>query len=189
MPTQQPTFSKEPASTCADSIHTLYCRHNSWLIGWLAKTLGCPQNAADLAQDTFVRVMTRCDATAVSEHRPWLLTIAKRLLIDKSRRRQLEQAYLAELQLSLQATAVAPSSEQILMAVQTLELIASALDTLAEKPRQAFLLRYVDCLTQADIAGQLGVSITMVRKYLVQGLVACHEFIDDESLQLLQVKP
>ena len=83
-----------------DALHSLYVRHNNWLVGWLAKTLGCRHNALDLAQDTFVRVITRCDLSKVSEHRPWLLTIAKRLLIDKKRRYKLEQSYLAELKLS-----------------------------------------------------------------------------------------
>ena len=68
------------------------------------------------------------------------------------------------------------------MAVQTLELITRVLDQLADKPRQAFLLRHIECLTLAEIADQLQVSITMVRKYLVQGLVACHSAVDDLCL-------
>lgn len=181
MPSKQ-TYSVEcgAASVCTESIHSLYSQHNNWLIGWLAKTLGCPHNAADLAQDTFVRVMTRCDPSTVNEHRPWLLTIAKRLLIDKSRRKKLEYAYLEQLKLSSQMADTVPSSEQLLVAVQTLELIAQVLDKLADKPKQAFLLRHIHCLTQAEIAEQMGVSVTMVRKYLVQGLMACHHVIEDD---------
>ena len=166
----------------ADTLHAVYSEHNSWLTGWLAKAIGCPQNAADLAHDTFVRVMTRGDASTVTDHRPWLLTIAKRLLIDKSRRQKLERAYLEALHLASESPETSPSSEELWMAVQTLELIAKALEKLAEKPRQAFLLRHIDGLTQAAIAERLGVSVTMVRNYLVQALVACHSVVENISM-------
>lgn len=167
------------AFTQASTVQSLYTQHNNWLIGWLCMRLGCPNNAADLAQDTFVRVLTRKEVTVVHEPRAWLLTIAKRLLIDKHRRYQLEQAYLAELKLSSESMAHVPSSEQLLLAVQTLELLTQALEQLADKPKRAFLLRHTDGLTHAAIAEQLDVTVTMVRKYLVQGLVACHNVVED----------
>lgn len=170
-----------PDPAAIDSLHSLYSQHNNWLTGWLARTLGHPQNAADLAQDTFIRVMTQANPSTVSDHRPWLLTIAKRILIDKSRRHKLEQAYLAELKLSSEDAYIEPSTEQLLVAVQTLELINHVLDKLAVKPRKAFLLRHINGLTLAEIADQLDVSITMVRKYLVQSLVACNSVIEDIS--------
>lgn len=164
-----------------ESLRSLYADHHGWLTGWLTQKLGCPHNASDLTQDTFVRVITRCEPATVTNHRPWLLTIAKRLLIDKSRRFKLEQAYLEALKEQPQIQS-APSSEELLFAVQTLEQIAQVLDSLAEKPRKAFVLRNIEGLTQADIAVQLGVSNTMVRNYLVQGLVACHDLIDGNLL-------
>ena len=166
-------------SCSSELLQDVYCEHSSWLTGWLAKTLGCPHNAADLSQDTFERVMTRTDLSAVNDYRPWLLTIAKRLLIDKTRRQKLEQAYLEALQLSGVSAETEASSEQIWIAVQMLEQISLALDTLAEKPRQAFILRHIEGHTQAYIAEQLGVSMTMVRNYLVQGLVACYRVVED----------
>lgn len=167
-------------SGSSELLQDVYCEHSGWLTGWLAKTLGCPHNAADLSQDTFERVMTRGgDLSTITEYRPWLLTIAKRLLIDKKRRQKLEQAYLEALQLADTTLEVEASSEQIWMAVQTLEQIAKALDTLAEKPRQAFILRHIEGKTQTAIAEQLEVSVTMVRNYLVQGLVACHRVVED----------
>lgn len=69
-----------------------------------------------------------------------------------------------------------PSAEDIAAAVQILDKISQILARLAEKPRQAFLLHYFDGLTHAAIATQLGVSDRMVRKYLVQALVHCHQF-------------
>ncbi|WP_407058407.1 sigma factor [Zoogloea oleivorans] len=38
-------------------VHALYSDHHAWLFGWLRKKLGCAHNAADVAQDTFLRIM------------------------------------------------------------------------------------------------------------------------------------
>ncbi|MEW5056865.1 MAG: sigma-70 family RNA polymerase sigma factor [Cycloclasticus sp.] len=166
------------STTSNKQIRKVYTQHHGWLTGWLTKMLGCPHNAADLSQDTFVRVMTRTDISTVDQHRPWLITIAKRLLIDKTRRAKLEKAYLEGLTISPQIESAA-SSEQLLIAMQTLQLLASALESLPDNARKAFIMRHINGQTQSAIADQLGISSTMVRKYLVQGLVACHSFIED----------
>ncbi|WP_416390945.1 sigma factor [Alloalcanivorax xenomutans] len=41
-----------------DLVAVLYSDHHGWLLGWLRKKLGCSQHAADMAHDTFVRVLT-----------------------------------------------------------------------------------------------------------------------------------
>ncbi|WP_049298462.1 sigma factor, partial [Pseudomonas aeruginosa] len=38
-----------------DAVSHLYQDHHGWLQGWLRRRLGCAENAADLAQDTFAR--------------------------------------------------------------------------------------------------------------------------------------
>ncbi|MGH8465749.1 MAG: sigma factor, partial [Pseudomonas sp.] len=76
------------------AVADLYCDHHGWLNGWLRKRLGNGFDAADLTQDTFVRVLKARNALDIREPRPYLSRIAKGLLIDLFRRRSLEQAYL-----------------------------------------------------------------------------------------------
>ncbi|WP_439645857.1 sigma factor [Methylobacillus glycogenes] len=40
------------------ALHSLYSNHHGWLYGWLKRKLGDAGDAADLAQDTFVRILT-----------------------------------------------------------------------------------------------------------------------------------
>ena len=40
-----------------EQVHILYSDHHPWLLGWLRSRLGCSQQAADFAQDTFVRIL------------------------------------------------------------------------------------------------------------------------------------
>lgn len=67
-------------------LSELYQRHHGWLFGWLRKKLGCPDNAADLTQDTFVKLLGLEHLPAFKEPRAFLLVAANRLLINQYHR-------------------------------------------------------------------------------------------------------
>lgn len=155
-------------------MHVLYADHHGWLRDWLRRKIGCPQGAADVAQDTFLRILASRDALlAMREPRAYLTTTAQRLLIDRRRRERIERVYLAELAAMIGDHDHSPSPEQVLAAVEALEQISIALHGLPAKPRQAFLLHHLDGQPHAAIAAELGVSTRMVQKYLVQALLHC----------------
>ena len=144
------------------AIHELYSHHHGWLFTWLRRKLGCADNAADLAQDTFTRILSSRDVVAsIREPRAYLSTTARRLVIDRARRKQIEEAYL-----------------QILTTLEALEQIAFVLEELSAKQRQAFLLYFLDGLTQVDIAAHMGISERMVRKHLMHALLHCSNTLD-----------
>ena len=155
-------------------FHTLYADHHGWLVQCLRRRLGCAHGAADLAHDTFLRILGSRELPGLREPRAYLTTTANRLIIDRARRQRIEQAYLAELAQVAESQEGYPSPEQILAAIEALDQICRALDGLAEKPRRAFLLRYLDGQTHAAIAAQMKVSTKMIQKYLVKALVHCH---------------
>lgn len=159
-------------------IHHLYADHHPWLLSWLRRRLGCPHGAADLAHDAFVRLLGSRDVSGLREPRAYLATTANRLIIDRARRHRIEEAYLAELALTAENQEGHPSPEQIITAVEALDHICRVIEGLAAKPRQAFLLHYLDGLTHAIIAGQLGVSTKTVQKYLIRALLHCHRALD-----------
>ncbi|GLX88210.1 RNA polymerase sigma factor [Pseudomonas fragi] len=156
------------------AISHLYCEHHGWLLGWLRRKLGCAQNAADVAQDTFARILNARESVAsLREPRAFLSTTARRLIIDQARRKKIENAYLSQLALTAEALEGHQSAEDIIATLEALEQIAFILEGLPEKTRQAFVLYYLDGLNQADIGRQLGLSDRTVRKYLIQALLHC----------------
>lgn len=160
-------------------LHRLYVDHSGWLNGWLRRRLGCSQRAADLAQDTFVRVLTRDeDMAAIREPRAYLHTIAKGLLINHWRRRQIEQAYLDAL--ALQPEPTAPSPESRLLIIEALLQIDAMLARLPTKVRSAFLMSQLQGMTYATIATELGVSERMVKKYMAQAMLHCLTLMADD---------
>ncbi|AYF49999.1 sigma-70 family RNA polymerase sigma factor [Pseudomonas sp. 13B_2.1_Bac1] len=162
------------------AVHALYAEHHGWLFGWLRKKLGCPQNAADLSHDTFLRILASRDALgAMREPRAFLTTTARHLIIDRARRRQLEDAYLRELALTIEMMEQCQQSpEEILVTLEALEQIAFVLDGLALNARQAFLLYFLEGLRQSEIASRLGISERMVRKHLMNALMHCNHALD-----------
>jgi len=158
-----------------DALDSLYSEHYGWLYGWLRKKLACPHSAADFAQDTFFRLLSvPFELTTLQTPRAYLTTTATRLMIDETRRRKVEQAYLEALAL-LQDEVYAVSPEQHLETVETLTLIARMLEDLPEKPRQAFMLSRLDNLSYAEIATRLGVSASMVKQYIARAMVHCYQ--------------
>jgi len=133
--------------------------------------MGCPHGAADLAQDTFVRVLAAREIEQVAEPRAFLTTLAKRALFSHWRRRALEQAYLQALAESPQATA--PSAEDLALLHEALLTIDNALNGLPAKVRQAFLLHRLDGMTHVQIAHEMGISVASVERYMKQAYLHC----------------
>jgi RNA polymerase sigma-70 factor (ECF subfamily) len=158
-------------------FHALYADHHSWLLGWLKRRLHDAGLASDLAQDTFIKILVARSETAIVQPRPFLATIARRLIANHCRRTELEEAYVAALQ-HLPA-ACAPSPESIAIVAESLQLIDRALGQLSAPARQAFLLAHLDGMTYAEIAAELDVTTHSVKKYLTKANLLCFFAVPD----------
>jgi len=155
-----------------DALHTLYVQHHGWLRDWLRKRLGNSFDAADLAQDTFVRVIrAHTVPDDLREPRGYLARIAQGLVIDLFRRRSLEQTYLAVLA-ALPEHQV-PSLEAQAILRETLLDLDRLLDGLGAKVKAAFLLSQLESLPYPEIAKRLGVSPRTVSTYLARAMEHC----------------
>lgn len=159
-----------------DSLEQVYHSHHGWLYGWLWRKLGSREDAAELAQDTFLRLLSGKPAEALQEPRAYLRTVAHGLVVNHWRRRELERAYLDAL--AARPELEAPSPEQRALALDTLIRIDAMLDRLPAKARQAFLMSQLDGLTYGQIAAELGVSDRMVKKYMAQAMLQCLLLLD-----------
>ncbi|MFK3774474.1 sigma-70 family RNA polymerase sigma factor [Pseudomonas sp. NPDC089406] len=153
------------------SLHQLYSENNGWLKSWLRARLGNTADAADLAQDTFVRVMTARSQLPIREPRSYLSAIARALLIDKVRRRTIEQAYLQALALRPEPVEVSP--EVRLSIIEMLVAVDALLDELGPRTRDIFLAVQLEGLPYAAVAERFGVSVTTVKNHLVRAMTRC----------------
>ena len=163
----------QPPLSAADSAAaaSLFTDHHGWLLGRLRQRLRNTAEAEDVASEAFARVIGYRRLQAMQEPRAYLTTVAKSILLQFWRRRDLERAWIDSLALAPET--FAPSPEERALWLEALERIARALDGLSPRAREAFLLSQLDGLTYAEIAERLGVSASMVRKYMAQGLQQC----------------
>lgn len=152
-------------------ITALYTTHHGWLQGWLRRRLNHAGDAADLAQDTFVRLLTAPAEAPLREPRAYLATVARRLLLNHLRRQSLKQAYLQAL--AALPEPQAPSPEQQLLILQALQEVDAMLDGLPPKVRAVFILSQVEGLTYAAIAEELGMGLRSVKRYMAQAMAEC----------------
>lgn len=163
------------SNSSSPAAASLYAAHHAWLTGWLVRRVRDAADAADLAQDTFVRVIGRAasELEGLREPRAYLTSIAKGLVIDHWRRREIEQAWLEAL--ARLPEAQAPSPEERLIVLETLVRIDALLDGLAPAMRSALLWARLDGATIPQIAERLGVSRATAERYLAKALRHCYD--------------
>lgn len=158
-------------------VQTLYREHHGWLRDWLRRKLGCSHNAADLAHDTFVRLLSKKEPAEPRDPRAYLATIAHGLVVDFHRRRALERAYLESLAALPEPQAPSPETRAIVL--EALVAIDAMLDGMKPAVRQAFILSQLEGLTYAEIAARLGVTVRTVNNYMLKALEHCYLIVAD----------
>lgn len=160
-----------PAAAALDQVADLYKSHHGWLHAWLRRKLGCTEQAADLAQDTFVRLLRERGTPDLSRPRALLTHIAKGLMVDQWRRQEVERAYLDAI--ASMPEPLAPSPETRLLVLEALYRVEAMLRNMPARTREIFLLSQLDGLTYAQIACQLGTSLVTVKRHMRAGFIAC----------------
>lgn len=150
-------------------IEQLFRQHNQSLVRFLAAKLHSEQEARDVAQEAYVRVLRLDAPEAVSYLRAFLFRTAANIAIDRLRSRNVETRAF-DLFESLNDE---PSVERGAVASEELGLLARFIDELPPKCRQAFLLRRLHGLSAEEVARSMGIPARTVRHYVVEAMVYC----------------
>jgi RNA polymerase sigma factor (sigma-70 family) len=154
------------------------------LLRFLTRRTGDAERAADVAQDTYVRLAAIAPANLdIQNPRAFVYRVAANLAIDTLRREGRIASDFTFLSAGEAVPDPAPSPEASALAREKVRLLEAALDELPSKPRLALLLSRVEGRSFAEIARQLDVSESMVAKYIARALRHCRDRLrqrDDE---------
>ncbi len=153
------------------TVHALYGEYHGWLHRVLQRRLGDADDAADLAHDAFLRLLTRPRPLDHGSARPYLSRMARGLCVDLWRRREIERAWLDTLAHHPQAEA--PSAEQSAAALEALVAVDGMLKRLPPMVARTFVLSMVHGLNGKQIAQRLGITDRTVRNHLSRAMLAC----------------
>lgn len=152
-----------PLSSDCRPFERLYRDHHPWLVTRLQRWLGCPEQAADIAADTFVQLLT-VPPESLEQPRALLTVIARRLVWRMWRRRGVEHEYLARLEDPLETEPLERHAHQ----VRLLDRLGQALSRIPARLRQAFVLAHLHGFSHRQIADRLSVSLRCVGLYLTR---------------------
>ena len=143
---------------------------------YLATRVANPDDARELAQEAFMRLLRLEDAEFIEQPEAYLYRIAVNLAYEHRLRQRASPidryAVVEEDDLAL---ATPKTTEELAMLRERIERLETALGTLAPKAQAALIYQRRDGMTYAEIAQRLGVSTSMVKKYLHAALIRCRE--------------
>jgi len=150
------------------ALNELMDRHSEKLFHYLIRVLQNEEDAADAAQETFVRVYrNRTRFKADQKFTTWLYAIATNLARDRMRWRSRHPVVSLD-ERTFEGARPADAGQEVLTprehleSVELSELVRRAVATLPEELRVPFVLAQYEDLSQAQIADVLNCSVKAV---------------------------
>jgi RNA polymerase sigma factor (sigma-70 family) len=160
------------AGARAQEVERLFRDHNDSLVRFLTLRLQSRQEAREVAQEAYVRLLQLERVDVASFVRAYLFRIAGNLAIDRLRRRATESRF-QEPELFSDLFEKPPDPETLALERERMEQIRGFLDELPETVRDAFMMFRMEDLDQETIARRLGVTDRMVRNHITRALMYC----------------
>lgn len=155
--------------------------HEPMLRGWLQSRFSKAVDVDDVIQEAFLRVLKAHETSELKSPKAFLFATARNLALDFVRRSKIIHFdSLTENELSDVIDVSEPIPEAIAKN-QELELLTKAIQSLPAKCRRIFTLRKVYCMSQKDIAEEMGVSVNTVATQLKIGVRKCAAFMREYS--------
>lgn len=170
-PSERPELPEAlPAEDRGAAVARIFREHNRKLVGLLVTRLKNEQEAKEVAQEAYVKVLQlEPGRGAVSYLRSYLFKVAENLAIDRLRQRH-SRAQLDRLD-SIDDFFEEPRAERAAIAEQQLLLMKQFVAELPETCREVFRLHKLADRPIADVAATLGLQERMVRRHLRRALV------------------
>lgn len=156
------------------SIQEIVRRHHSALIKFLRRRLSIADDAEDVAQETYIRMMRYEGSSELNSPSAMLFRIAVNVANDHGRTTVARRASRhTAVQQADELASDLPSAEREVLASQTLDLLLVTIDALPPKCKQVFLLSRASDMTYTEIAAHCGISVKMVEKHISRAIAAC----------------
>ena len=165
-----PTDQREAMAAC-------YRQQEQRLIGFLKLRLGSEADARDAAQETFLRLWKHVGRLESDNLTALIFVTASRVAIDKLRKTTRARkageiaAFDGDGADAVSDTQAGP--ERICLARSDVALVRRVLQELPQKCRHAFVRYRFDELSYEEIALEMGVTESMVRKYVIKAVAYC----------------
>ena len=167
---------EEVAAECETDVGQLFEEHNQSLLRFVTARLHSAQEAKEIAQEAYVRLLNLDQPSTVSYLRAYLFRIAANLVSDRLKQRERRSRIRSFIFFEDEKTSPSPEAE--LNAQDDLATIQRAISELPAKCRKAFLLHRIQGMSIDDTAHQMQLSSRMIRLYVARALEHCRSCLD-----------
>lgn len=148
--------------------------------------LGNRQEAEDITQDVFVSAFRKISSFEYrASFLTWLRRIAYNQCVDARRKTKSRRTTSVDFELEPQQVSESQSPESVAQGNELLRHVRGAIDALAEEQRSIIILRDLDGLDYAEIAGLLDIPIGTVRSRLHRARCELREIMEKRGLASL----
>ena len=140
------------------------------LMQFLRRCVRDGSDAADLRQDVYVRVYEAAQKKIPDPVKPFLITTARNIVIDRVRRERVVSIETVSDLAALEIAEDSPGPERSVIARQELRRLQSSLDRLSPRCREAVVLKKIEGLTGREIAARMDIGEDTVDEYLAIGM-------------------
>ncbi|WP_296257304.1 MULTISPECIES: RNA polymerase sigma factor [unclassified Pseudomonas] len=151
-------------------LKALYLAHREEIQEYLDRRLRCKDTAADLTQDTFIRLSEQMGRTRIDNFRAYLFSAARNLFIDHTRRQEHRKSEPLDIRDTGNVGHDTPTLEQAAIANQQLATLDEVIQNMPAPCREVFLLVRIEGLTYAEIGERLGISPKTAYSRMVRAL-------------------
>ncbi len=163
-------------------VAELVAKHGCRLRRFLAARLRNKADIGDLAQEVYLRLLRVERHDHIRNPEAYLLTIAGHVL-QQHALASAAGPVSVDIMEELMEERIAEESDPVaaLHLERRLTALDRALSRLPPKARAAFILQRRDGCTVDEIAGRLGISRSMVKKYLAKAILQCGRHVRAEG--------
>ena len=154
----------------SDQIEDLFHQYRDELTRRLVTMVNSRDTAADLLQETYVKLLGLVNTKAVEHPRALLHRIATNLAIDYLRKHKKPFHAVDSLDAAMEVPCGSPCPERIVLGKERFQLSLQAIDKFPPRTREAFLLYRVYGYSYREIAARMGISDSGVEKLLMRAL-------------------
>ena len=163
-----------------EAFRQLVERHQNAVIGTVAKMLGNPSEAEDIAQQVFLRIW--CNAKRYqpdAKFTTYIFTITRNLVFNETRRRSRKKEVSSDSHEETSKHLLEDSPDRQpdaeLLQAELQKAVDAAIASLPEIQRMAVVLRRYEQLSYEEIAKVLGLTVSAVKSLLFRARTALRE--------------
>jgi RNA polymerase sigma-70 factor (ECF subfamily) len=157
-------------------LKQVFRQYHQELHGYLVNRLkGHPLEAADIAQETYLRILRMKNADFVKNPHAYVYSIASNVIRELGLKEQTQANLVTELDQDSQLPQHVESAEKQADRLIRLQHLDQTIEKMPPMYRAVLVLRKRDGMSHQEIADKLNISKHTVKKYLFRAITQCRE--------------